>query len=140
MPSTLSLTADRVRLRQVLANLLDNALKYTPAGGRVEVTAVHEGGDIVVQVRNTGTGITPHDLPRIWNRLYRGEQSRSERGLGLGLSLVKAIVEGHQGRVEASSVVGSGSVFRIVLPASSAAAATSVDGRADKTAMSRKEH
>jgi signal transduction histidine kinase len=138
-PSEVSLAADRVRLRQVLANLLDNALKYTPAGGRVEVTISREGRDVVVQVRDTGAGITPHDLPRIWNRLYRGDQSRSQRGLGLGLSLVKAIVEAHQGRVEVSTVVGVGSVFRIVLPVLSAAAATPPGGDAVMTGTSGKE-
>jgi signal transduction histidine kinase len=90
--------ADRSRLRQALANLVDNAVKYTPAGGRVSCSARVEGNAAVIEVRDTGTGIAPEDLPHIWDRLYRGDRSRSERGLGLGLSLVRAIVEAHGGR------------------------------------------
>jgi signal transduction histidine kinase len=109
-------SADRNRMRQVVANLLDNAIKYTPAGGRVEMEAAREGADAVLTVRDTGHGIPPGELPRIWERLYRGDASRSERGLGLGLSLVKAIVEAHGGRVEATSVPGQGSAFVVRLP------------------------
>jgi heavy metal sensor kinase len=109
-------SADRNRMRQAVANLLDNAVKYTPRGGRVELTAERAGGDAVIVVRDTGIGIPPEDLPRIWDRLYRGDQSRSERGLGLGLSLVRAIVHAHHGRVEVDSTPGLGSTFRLVLP------------------------
>ncbi len=89
-------------MRQVLANLLDNAIKYTPAGGRVEIRASREDGAVVVQVKDTGAGIPADELPRIWDRLYRGDKSRSTRGLGLGLSLVKAIVQAHGGEVSVS--------------------------------------
>jgi len=109
-------SADRNRIRQVVANLLDNAIKYTPSGGRVELEAAREGGDAVLSVRDTGLGIPREELPRIWERLYRGDASRSERGLGLGLSLVKAIVEAHGGRVGATSSPGQGSVFIVRLP------------------------
>lgn len=109
-------SADRNRMRQVVANLLDNAIKYTPSGGRVEVEGALDGADAVLTVRDTGHGIPPGELPRIWERLYRGDASRSERGLGLGLSLVKAIVEAHGGRVEAMSSPGLGSVFIVRLP------------------------
>jgi signal transduction histidine kinase len=109
-------SADRNRIRQVVANLLDNAIKYTPSGGRVEVEAERDGGEAVVSVRDTGLGIPREELPRIWERLYRGDASRSERGLGLGLSLVKAIVEAHGGRVGATSVPGQGSAFIVRLP------------------------
>jgi signal transduction histidine kinase len=112
-----SVTADRDRLRQVLANLIDNAVKYTPAGGQVTVSARREGGAVRLEVRDTGTGISAHDLPRIWERLYRGDQSRTERGLGLGLSLVRAIVTAHGGTVAVESEVGRGSTFVIELPA-----------------------
>jgi signal transduction histidine kinase len=114
--SELWVAADRTRLRQVLANLLDNAIKYTPAGGRIEVTAEQDRDRVVVRVADTGIGMTPDELPRIWERLYRGDQSRSQRGLGLGLSLVRAVVEAHRGRIEVSSVAGGGSVFTVVLP------------------------
>jgi signal transduction histidine kinase len=106
----------RDRLRQALANLLDNALKYTPDSGRVTITVARDGSDAVLTVEDTGIGIDAKDLPRIWERLYRADPSRSERGLGLGLSLVKAYVEAHGGRVEAVSQPGSGSRFVVRLP------------------------
>jgi len=110
-------SADRNRMRQVVANLLDNAIKYTPPGGRVEVQTALDGAEAVLTVTDTGAGIPAGELPRIWERLYRGDASRSERGLGLGLSLVKAIVEAHGGRVEATSKPGQGSAFVVRLPA-----------------------
>ena len=110
-------SADRNRLRQVAANLLDNAIKYTPPGGRVEVHTGIDGSAALLTVTDTGPGIPPGELPRIWERLYRGDASRSERGLGLGLSLVKAVVEAHGGRVEALSAPGQGSSFVVRLPA-----------------------
>ena len=119
---TLWLMADRSRLRQVLANLLDNAIKYTPVGGRVDVEAVRQKGLAIISVSDTGIGVMAHEVPRIWDRLYRGAHSRSERGLGLGLSLVRAVVMAHRGRVEVSSAAGGGSTFTITLPFSTAGA------------------
>jgi signal transduction histidine kinase len=113
----LSVMADAKRLRQVLANLVDNAIKYTPSGGLVSMRARREGADVVIEVADTGIGIPPHDVPRIWERLYRGDQSRAERGLGLGLSLVRAIVLAHGGSVDVTSQPGRGSTFRLRLPA-----------------------
>lgn len=107
---------DRARLRQVLANLVDNAVKYTPAGGRVTIRTSRERGAAVVAVQDTGPGIPPDDLPRIWERLYRGDRSRSTRGLGLGLSLVRAIVEAHGGSVAVDSRLGLGTTFEVRLP------------------------
>ena len=107
----------RDRLRQVFANLLDNAIKYTGEGGDVRVSVVREPDAAVVTISDTGAGIAPDDLPRIWERLYRADPSRSERGLGLGLSLVKAYVEAHGGRVTAQSEPGRGSTFTVRLPA-----------------------
>ena len=117
VPPDLSVEGDRNRLRQVLANLVDNAVKYTPPGGRIDVSARAEKAEAVVTVADSGPGIGARDLPRIWDRLYRGDQSRSERGLGLGLSLVKAIVEAHGGRVSVHSAPGAGSRFELRLPA-----------------------
>ena len=112
---------DRNRMRQVLANLVDNAVKYTPAGGQIDIAARREGSEAIITVRDTGTGIPPEELPRIWDRLYRGDKSRSERGLGLGLTLVKAIVEAHGGKVAVESAVGDGTRFELRLPASTPA-------------------
>jgi heavy metal sensor kinase len=112
----LSLTADPNRMRQILANLLDNAIKYTPSGGRIDIEA-HQGEEkIVILVKDTGIGIQPEELPRIWDRLYRCDQSRSQKGLGLGLSLVKAVVQAHKGQIEVFSEPGKGSTFKIYLP------------------------
>jgi signal transduction histidine kinase len=108
--------ADPSRLRQVLANLLDNAVKYTPPGGHVTLKARADGDEVALDVEDDGPGIAAEDLPRIWERLYRGDRSRSERGLGLGLSLVRAIVEAHKGRVEVVSTPDHGATFTIHLP------------------------
>lgn len=116
LPDELTLEADRPRIQQAVANLLDNAIKYTPAGGRVEISALRKNGDVLLKVRDNGQGIPLEEQSRIWDRLYRGDKSRNEKGLGLGLSLVKAVVQAHRGTVEVSSEVGEGSVFTIVLP------------------------
>jgi signal transduction histidine kinase len=108
--------ADRVRVQQVAANLVDNAVKYTPAGGAVTVDVGVDGSMAVLRVRDSGVGIPAAELPRIWDRLFRGDRSRTERGLGLGLSLVKAIVEAHGGTVQVTSEPGRGSVFTVLLP------------------------
>ena len=110
--------ADRTRLEQVSANLIDNAVKYTPSGGRVDVSVRREENRAVLEVRDTGAGIPTDELPHIWDRLFRGDASRAERGLGLGLSLVKAIVEAHGGTVSVVSEVGHGSTFTVSLPIS----------------------
>ena len=107
---------DAVRIRQVFANLLDNALKYTPEGGSVRLSCGTEGTRVAVQVADTGIGISAAEQTLIWGRMYRGDRSRSQRGLGLGLSLVKAIVEAHHGEVSVESAPGRGAVFRVVLP------------------------
>jgi signal transduction histidine kinase len=116
-PHDLAASIDRPRIQQALANLLDNAIKYTPAGGEVQVEAYRQPPYVVVAVKDRGVGIPPAEIPRIWDRLYRGDKSRSSSGLGLGLSLVKAVVEAHGGRVEVASEVGTGSLFTVYLPA-----------------------
>jgi len=106
-------------MRQVFANLLDNALKYTPDGGTVTMMCQGRESRVLVEFRDTGIGISAEEQPRIWARLYRGDKSRSQRGLGLGLSLVKAIVEAHHGTVSVHSELGVGSVFSVSLPVTS---------------------
>jgi len=114
-PQGVLVSVDRTRLRQVLANLVDNAVKYTPAGGRVTLRAWQDDRSAVVAVEDTGPGILAEELPRIWERLYRGDRSRTTRGLGLGLSLVKAIVEAHGGTVGVESRPGE-TRFEVRLP------------------------
>lgn len=115
--------ADPVRLEQVAANLIDNAVKYTPAGGRVQVDVDRVGDRAVLRVQDNGIGIPGEELPRIWERLFRGDSSRTARGLGLGLSFVKAIVEAHGGTVDVASTPGSGATFTVSLPAAQEPAA-----------------
>jgi signal transduction histidine kinase len=115
-PADLVVTADGTRLEQVAANLIDNAVKYTPAGGRVDVEGLRQGDRALLRVRDSGIGIRADELPRIWDRLFRGDTSRAERGLGLGLSLVRAVVEAHGGTVEVASEPGHGSTFTVALP------------------------
>jgi two-component system phosphate regulon sensor histidine kinase PhoR len=109
--------ADRGRLEQVVVNLLDNALKYTPEGGSVAVTAEEEGDMVRVSVTDSGIGIPDKDLPRIFERFYRVDaaRSRDQGGTGLGLSIVKHIVQIHGGTVAVTSTPGKGSTFSFTL-------------------------
>ncbi|HZQ48532.1 MAG TPA: HAMP domain-containing sensor histidine kinase [Verrucomicrobiae bacterium] len=109
--------ADPNRIRQVFANLLDNAIKYTREGGQVNIQVRHEDSNIVVRVRDNGMGIPQEEQEKIWDRLYRGDKSRSQRGLGLGLSLVRAIVHAHQGQVRVVSQPEQGAEFTVSIPA-----------------------
>jgi signal transduction histidine kinase len=112
----LEFEGDRVRLRRALANLLDNALKYLGTGRSVVLSAEANGRDLLLRVQDDGLGIAPEDLPRIWDRLFRADRSRTAPGMGLGLSLVRAIAEAHDGTAEAESAPGRGSVFLLRLP------------------------
>ena len=116
LQTTAQLAGDEAELMSAFSNLVDNAVKYTPPGGRVAVEAGEEGGVTRITVRDTGAGIAADELPRIWDRLYRSDRTRHERGLGLGLSFVRAIVEAHGGRVEVESRPESGSTFTVILP------------------------
>jgi signal transduction histidine kinase len=119
-PKNLEIQADRARLEQALANLIDNAIKYTSAGGRVEFTARQQDQAAIISVKDNGIGIPAAEIPRIWERLYRGDKSRSQKGLGLGLCLVKAVIQAHHGRVEVESALDQGSEFSVHLPLSQA--------------------
>jgi signal transduction histidine kinase len=117
----LAVTADDSRLRQVARNLIGNAVKYTPSGGRVAVTAEARGNTVQVTVQDTGIGIPPADLPHIFDRFYRvqTDATRDIEGNGLGLAIVKAIVEQHGGQITVESTVGQGSRFVFTLPLAS---------------------
>ncbi len=112
------INGDAVRLRQVAANLVDNACKYTPAGGRIDVRVGVDGGRAVLTVSDNGPGVPESEQARIWERLYRGDKSRSEAGLGLGLSLVRAVVVAHGGEVAVRNAPAGGAVFEVRLPLS----------------------
>jgi PAS domain S-box-containing protein len=116
----LAVDGDLTRLSQVVLNLLTNAIKYTPAGGRIEVEVAREGASAVVRVKDTGIGMSPELIPRVFDLFVQGERSldRSEGGLGIGLTLVKRLVSLHGGTVSAhSGGPGCGSEFAISLPA-----------------------
>jgi len=118
------LQGDPTRLEQVVVNLLNNAAKYTDEGGQIRLTAQQEGGEVVLRVRDTGVGIAPELLPRIFDLFTQADRTldRSQGGLGIGLSLVQKLVELHGGTVEAHSVgLGQGSEFIVRLPALSPA-------------------
>jgi two-component system phosphate regulon sensor histidine kinase PhoR len=111
--------ADAFRLQEVLYNLLDNAVKYSPNGGEIRLRVQRREGEIALSVSDQGMGISKEDLPRIFERFYRADKTRSreERGTGLGLAIVKHIAELHGGRVEAESELGKGTTIRVFIPA-----------------------
>ncbi|OMH36241.1 cell wall metabolism sensor histidine kinase WalK [Motiliproteus sp. MSK22-1] len=111
-----SLTADSMRMQQVLGNLLDNAIKYTPPGGLVSVCLKRRKDQIILEVQDNGIGIALADQPHVFKRLYRADQSRNEPGMGLGLCLVNAVVSAHQGSIYLNSIPGQESCFRVELP------------------------
>lgn len=110
------LRCDRRRLQRALANLMDNALKYTPRGGEVHVELAERDGQVVIQFADTGQGIPKADQARLFERFYRADQSRHLPGSGLGLSLVRAIAHAHGGEIRVESEAGQGSRFMLVLP------------------------
>jgi len=109
---------DAGQLRRVLINLLDNALRHTPAGGQVTVRLERRGEGVVLEVEDTGSGIAPEHLPHVFDRFYRADAARAQEsgGAGLGLAIVKEIVAAHHGQVHVTSEVGTGAVFTISLP------------------------
>jgi heavy metal sensor kinase len=109
---------DQARLKQVIVNLLDNAIKYTPEGGAITLTVEPQDSTAVLEVADNGTGIPPQALPRVFERFFRVDtaRSRDQGGAGLGLAIVKSICTAHRGRVEATSDPGRGSRFRVELP------------------------
>ncbi|MFN7211121.1 MAG: ATP-binding protein, partial [Aggregatilineales bacterium] len=123
MPEAARVKGDADRLKQVLLNLVTNAIKYTPEGGEVILSLNVEGGYAFMRVTDTGIGIPKEDLPYVFERFYRVDKARDRRigGVGLGLSIAKWIVEAHHGRIEVESEVGKGSTFTVQLPRMDAA-------------------
>ena len=117
-PGLPSMVADEFRMEQVLNNLLENAIKFTPEGGRIQINATVEDAHMVIRVADTGMGIPPADLPHVFEQFYRVEKARSREagGTGLGLSIVKHIVGLHGGTVEAESVLGKGATVILRFP------------------------
>ncbi|MFF1817834.1 sensor histidine kinase [Kribbella sp. NPDC058245] len=116
----IELDADPVRLRQAIGNLVANALRFTPAGGTVRIEARREGADVVIDVIDTGAGIAPEDLPKVFDRFWRAEQSRNRHtgGSGLGLPIVRSLIEAHHGTTSVTSTLDQGSTFTLRLPQS----------------------
>lgn len=116
LPSSCRAQGDLPRLQRALSNLIDNAVKYTPAGGRVTVSLVKRDSQVELSVEDTGIGLSVEECARIFDRFYRCDRSRSEQGNGLGLSLALAFVRAHGGTIEVRSELGTGSCFTIILP------------------------
>jgi heavy metal sensor kinase len=115
------ISADERALQRLLLIVLENAVKYTPHGGRIDIRLAHEQGNATVEIRDSGIGISEDDLPHIFERFYRADQARSREpgGSGLGLAIARWIVEKHRGTIEAQSVLGNGSIFRLHFPLAS---------------------
>jgi heavy metal sensor kinase len=116
-PGSLAARGDVQRLQRMIANLLDNAVKYTPKGGTIRLSARQRDGQVEMSVENTGEGIVPEKLPHIFQRFYRADASRAGTGSGLGLSLAQAIVRAHGGQISVHSIPGDTTTFSVVLPA-----------------------
>jgi two-component system phosphate regulon sensor histidine kinase PhoR len=114
----LSTVGDPLRLKQAIINLIDNAVKYNKPGGMVKVSAWAQDNQLILQIQDSGIGISQADQQRIFDRFYRVDKSRSraQGGSGLGLAIVKKIIEDHGGRITVDSTLGEGSTFRITLP------------------------
>jgi signal transduction histidine kinase len=115
-PADLYVNVDSRRMRQALVNLVDNAMKYTQRGGRILLEAHQKDGQAIISISDTGSGIPADELTKIWERLYRSDNAQTTKGIGLGLSLVRAIIQSHGGEVKVASEVNKGSTFTIHLP------------------------
>jgi signal transduction histidine kinase len=110
------LEGDHLALERIFTNLVHNALKFTPKRGQITISSVAEHGEIVVMVADTGSGIPPAEIPLLFEKYRRAFGVRRPEGMGLGLFIVKTLVEAHQGRIEVESTPGSGARFRVFLP------------------------
>ena len=124
VPDDLAVAADRERIHQVVFNLVDNAVRFTPPGGEVTIRAWREDERVQIEIHDTGVGVAPEHLPRVFERFYRADPARSRDdggGTGIGLAIARSIVEGHGGRIAATSEPGRGATFTFDLPAAQAA-------------------
>ncbi len=112
----ITIEADKTRITQVWANIVDNGIKYGNPGGHVKVYASQQNNSVLIKFVDNGMGISASEIDRIWERLFRGDRSRTQQGLGLGLNFVRAVIEAHGGTVSVSSVLGKGSCFEVLLP------------------------
>jgi two-component system phosphate regulon sensor histidine kinase PhoR len=108
--------ADAARVQQVVTNLLHNAIRFTPPEGRVIVSAQRANHTIQFSINDTGVGISPEDLPRIFERFYKVDRARATSGTGLGLAIARHLVEAHGGKIWAESALGQGSTFFFTIP------------------------
>ena len=115
-PEDALVLADLERIKQVVTNLVHNAIKFTPSGGHIEVAARVSGSEVIVSVADTGIGIAAQDMPRVFERFYKADRARSGGGTGLGLAIAKHVVQGHGGRIWVESREGKGSTFYFTLP------------------------
>jgi signal transduction histidine kinase len=107
---------DPLALERIFANLIYNALKFTPKEGRVTISSASQGGEVAVTVADTGPGMLPEEIPLLFEKYRQANGGQRKEGSGLGLFIVKTLVEAHQGRVEVESKLGAGASFRILLP------------------------
>ncbi|MGQ9554994.1 MAG: ATP-binding protein [Anaerolineae bacterium] len=114
-PEDILVLADLERTRQVVTNIVHNAIKFTPSGGKVTLSVAHSGNEVVFSVADTGVGIPPHDLPRIFERFYKADRARASGGTGLGLAIAKHLIQAQGGRIWAESREGRGSTFYFTL-------------------------
>jgi two-component system, OmpR family, phosphate regulon sensor histidine kinase PhoR len=130
VPDNIYVLADKIRLSQILQNLVDNAVKFNRASGKVSISAKQDDGYASVMVEDTGQGIPALDLPRVFERLYRVDKSRSRQveGTGLGLAIVKHLVQAQGGEITASSELGRGSTFKFTIPLATAKGAATTTG------------
>jgi signal transduction histidine kinase len=138
-PELPDIRADRDRLLQVFENLIANAIKFTPAGGRITVGATRQEADVLFWVRDTGPGIAVEDQPHLFDRFWQARSTTGRGGAGLGLPIVKGIVEAHGGRVSVESAPGSGSAFLFTIPIARHGERTPADLRAEPAADRRVE-
>jgi len=110
--------ASKLHMRRLFVNLIDNAVKYSNRGGKIQIQVAEKHRRIIVSVSDTGIGIAKEELPKIFDRFYRAEHSQRKRtsGTGLGLSIAKSIVDSHHGTINVKSKIGKGSTFTVVLP------------------------